>query len=65
MPNNHKIPKWVLFDQIHIDVNIRSDMSAKRRKDLKDLLNSEPMNSLFKSVIQGPYRDTIQVKISR
>jgi len=63
--NTGKKPKWILFDQIHIDVNIKPDMSEKERKDLRALLNSKPMMSLFESVIAGPYRKTIQVKVSR
>jgi len=60
-----KVPKWILFDQIHIDVNIKSDMSPQSRKALRDLLNSRPMMSLFESIISGPYRSEIQVKVSR
>lgn len=62
---NKKVPKWILFDQIHIDVNIKSDMSPGSRKALRDLLNSKPMMSLFESVIAGPYRSEIQVKVNR
>lgn len=65
MPKNNHKPKWILFDQIHIDVNIKSDMPEKERKDLRSLLNSKPMMSLFESIITGPYRKEIQVKVSR
>jgi hypothetical protein len=65
MPKNNKTPKWILFDQIHVDVNIKSDMPEKERKELRALLNSKPMMSLFESIISGPHRDKIQVKVSR
>jgi hypothetical protein len=63
--NTGKKPKWVLFDQIHVDVNIKSDMPDKERKALRALLNSKPMMSLLESIISGSHRDKIQVKVNR
>lgn len=65
MPKNNHKPKWILFDQIHIDINIKADMPEKERKDLRALLNSKPMMSLFESIISGPHRKAIQVKVNR
>jgi hypothetical protein len=65
MSNSKKIPKWILLDQLHIDINIKSDMPAKERKALVALVNSDSMTSLFKTVITGPYKDRIKVEITK
>jgi hypothetical protein len=66
MSNSKKIPKWILLDQLHIDINIKSDMPAKERKELVALVNSKPMMSLFRHMIIGPNRrDNVLVEISK
>jgi hypothetical protein len=64
MPKN-KTPKWVLFDQIHLDVSIKTDLSEFHRKDLENLLDSETLKSLLETVIVGPCRKSIKVDVSR
>jgi hypothetical protein len=65
MVKNNTIPKWVLLDQIHIDVNIRSDMSPKKRKELLSLLRGVTMSSMFEAIIVGPDRNSVKVKVTR
>jgi hypothetical protein len=65
MPNSKKIPKWVLLDQIHVDVNIKSDMSPKARKELKSILSSASFHSLIQTVITGADRNSVKVTITR
>lgn len=65
MQNARKKPKWVLLDQLHIDVNISSDMPAKERKELLQLLNYESFHNMITAVISGANRKNIKVKISR
>lgn len=65
MPNNKKMPKWVLLDQLHVDVNIKSDMSPKARKELKSILSSDSFHSLIQTVITGTDRNSVRVTITR
>jgi hypothetical protein len=63
--NTGKKPAWILLDQLHVSVNIKPDMPAKERKELIALINSKTMKSLFESIIAGPHRNKIQVKVSK
>lgn len=65
MSNSKKMPKWVLLDQLHIDINVKSDMPEKVRKNLTSLLKSKSFETLIQTVIEGPDRKFVQVKISR
>lgn len=65
MSNSKKIPKWVLLDQLHVDVNIKSDMSPKARKELKSILSSDSFHNLIQDVITGSDRNTVKVTITR
>jgi hypothetical protein len=65
MSNSKKIPKWVLLDQLHIDIHIRSNMPLKERKDLIKLANSESMASLLKTVIGGTDNKNVRVDITK
>jgi hypothetical protein len=59
MPKNNKIPKWVLLDQMHIDIYIQSDLPQKERKWLMSVLD----RLLQASISGGDPR--IRVKITR
>jgi hypothetical protein len=65
MNNSKKMPKWILLDQLHIDINIKSDMPAKERKDLVRLANSDSMVSLIKTVIGGANNKNVRVEITK
>lgn len=69
MSNSKKIPKWVLLDQLHVDVNIKSDMSARARKELKSILSSDSFHNLIRTVITGHRgartTGTVKVTITR
>lgn len=65
VPNSKKIPKWILLDQLHIDINIRSAMLAKERKELlKTYVNNETIHRLFKFIIAGTNKN-IRVNITK
>jgi hypothetical protein len=53
MRNARKMPQWVLLDQLHIDVNIRSDMPASERKKLKSVIGSQSFHRLIRTIITG------------
>lgn len=66
MPNTGKKPMWVLFDQLHVDVEIHTTkVTDKARRDLRALLESDSFKNLVENVIVGPYRDRIRVKINK
>lgn len=65
MSNSKKMPKWVLLEQLHIDVNIKSDMPAKERRELVQLINSETLQRFFRYMIEGPHKNSVRVEITK
>jgi len=69
--NKTKKPAWVLFDQLHVDVNISTRMSVGDRAKLRRALNSKTLNDgITKMVlVVGPVppnsNPQIKVKITR
>jgi hypothetical protein len=65
MSNSKKMPTWVLLDQIHIDVNVRSDISEQERRRIVQEINSPSMNRLFTYMIEGADRGKVRVEITK
>lgn len=67
--NTGKKPKWILLDQLHIDINIKSDIPAKERKALiKHIRDNQPsLEGAIKAMLTptSTVWQNIRVKITK
>lgn len=65
---NNKIPKFILLDQIHVDINIPSTMPEKDRHQLLKIIRSKGFDKAIIDVISAvTYRvkSNIRVGVTR
>jgi hypothetical protein len=56
----NKKPKWILLDQWHVDLEIKSDVPAETRKYL-----TEATNRILKSFIKTPGGAKYRIKLTQ
>lgn len=65
---NNKIPKFILLDQIHVDISIPATMPAKERQQLLKIIRSKGFDKAIIDVmvaITSPVKSVIRVAVTR
>lgn len=65
---NNKIPKFILLDQVHVDISIPATMPAGERKKLLKIIQSKGFDKALVDVVSAVtshVKSTIRVAISR
>jgi hypothetical protein len=68
MSNSKKIPQWVLLDEIHVGIHIKTDMPEKDRKILKAMLaeTKELENIMWAFIVPtAGLWNKVKVKVTR
>lgn len=65
---NNKKPKFILLDQIHVDISIPSNMPAKERQQLLKIIRTKGFDKAIVDVVvavTSPVQSLIRVAVTR